>query len=90
MRDPIWKEIVSRRATFLSRAFVKPFLGFAGDQLKRMTGRKGRGQKGQRPGERTEAWLRRESCNAHTLATRMQGTAGGRKHYIALVRSVIS
>ena len=28
---------------------MKPFLGFADDQLKRMTGRKGRGKKGQRP-----------------------------------------
>lgn len=49
MGNPIWKEITSRRATFLSRAFVKPFLGFADDQLKPMTGKKGRGQKGQRP-----------------------------------------
>lgn len=49
MRNPTWKEIVSRRATFLSRTFVKPFLGFADDQLKRMTGKKGRGKKGQRP-----------------------------------------
>ena len=28
---------------------MKPFLGFADDQLKRMTGTKGRGKKGQRP-----------------------------------------
>jgi hypothetical protein len=28
---------------------VKPFLGFADDQLKRMAGTKGRGKKGQRP-----------------------------------------
>jgi hypothetical protein len=28
---------------------VKQFLGFADDQLKRMTGKKGRGKKGQRP-----------------------------------------
>jgi hypothetical protein len=28
---------------------VKQFLGFADDQLKRMTGQKGRGKKGQRP-----------------------------------------
>ena len=29
--------------------FVKQFLGFASDQLKPMTGKKGRGKKGQRP-----------------------------------------
>jgi uncharacterized protein len=48
MRNPIWKEIADVRTVFLSRIFVKPFLGFADDQLKRMTGKKGRGKKGQR------------------------------------------
>jgi predicted nucleotidyltransferase len=47
--SPIWKKIVANRKIFLSRAFLKPFLGFAEDQLKRMTGKKGRGKKGQRP-----------------------------------------
>jgi hypothetical protein len=41
------------RHVFLARSFVKPFVGFADDQLKRqlkrMTGSKGRGKKGQRP-----------------------------------------
>jgi len=49
LRNAIWAEIVRNRLVFLARLFVKPFLGFADDQLKRMTGRKGRGKKGQRP-----------------------------------------
>jgi predicted nucleotidyltransferase len=48
-RDAIWDEIVASKRSFLARSFVKPFLGFADDQLKRMTGTKGRGKKGQRP-----------------------------------------
>ena len=46
---PRWKRIVSQRSAFLCKTFLKPFLGFADDQLKRMTGTKGRGKKGQRP-----------------------------------------
>lgn len=49
LRSAIWKEVVRSRNVFLSRTFVKPFLGFADDQLKRMAGTKGRGKKGQRP-----------------------------------------
>ena len=49
MGHPIWKTIARQRNVFLSRTFVKPFLGFADDQLKRMTGKKGHGKKGQRP-----------------------------------------
>jgi predicted nucleotidyltransferase len=49
MGNSIWKQIVSKREIFLARVFVKQFLGFADDQLKRMTGKKGRGKKGQRP-----------------------------------------
>jgi predicted nucleotidyltransferase len=45
----VWLDILRDRRAFLSRTFVKPFLGFADDQLKRMTGSKGRGKKGQRP-----------------------------------------
>lgn len=48
LRNPIWKDVARRRNVFLSRTFVKPFLGFADHQLQRMTGRKGRGKKGQR------------------------------------------
>jgi hypothetical protein len=40
---------VRHRTVFLARTFVKPFVGFADNQLKRMTGSKGRGKKGQRP-----------------------------------------
>ena len=45
----VWVDILRNRHAFLARTFVKPFLGFADDQLKRMTGSKGRGKKGQRP-----------------------------------------
>lgn len=45
----IWKYIVDNKTVFLARTHVKQFLGFADDQLKRMTGRKGRGKKGKRP-----------------------------------------
>jgi uncharacterized protein len=48
-RNPIWAEIVENKQVFLARGCVKQFLGFADDQLKRMTGKKGRGKKGQRP-----------------------------------------
>jgi len=49
LRNAIWRDVANSRSIFLSRTFVKPFLGFADDQLKRMTGRKGRGKRGQRP-----------------------------------------
>ena len=45
----VWKEIVSSKNVFLARTCVKQFVGFADDQLKRMTGHKGRDKKGQRP-----------------------------------------
>src|ERR1700733_953540 len=48
VRNEIWTDIVRNRFIFLARTFVKPFVGFADDQLKRMTGTKGRGKKGQR------------------------------------------
>jgi uncharacterized protein len=64
LRNASWAEVVRGRKAFLARTFVKPFVGFADDQLKRMTGAaavssqelsmprmgaKGRGKKGQRP-----------------------------------------
>lgn len=49
LKSPLWSRIVKDKATFLSRLCIKHFLGFADDQLKRMTGKKGRGKKGQRP-----------------------------------------
>jgi hypothetical protein len=39
---------VARPQIFVARNCVKQFLGFADDQLKRMTGQKGRGKKGRR------------------------------------------
>ena len=45
----VWKKVAANRSLFLARGCVKQFLGFADDQLKRMTGKKGRGKKGQRP-----------------------------------------
>jgi len=44
-----WPEILTRKDVFLSRSCVPQFLGFADAQLKRMTGERGRGKKGQRP-----------------------------------------
>jgi predicted nucleotidyltransferase len=49
LHSAIWAEVVRGRRSFLARTFVKPFVGFADDQLKRMMGTKGRGKKGQRP-----------------------------------------
>ncbi|HEY6971245.1 MAG TPA: nucleotidyltransferase domain-containing protein [Candidatus Angelobacter sp.] len=44
-----WKEIERGRKLFLSRTSAKQFLGFADAQLKRLSGEKGSGKKGQRP-----------------------------------------
>ena len=49
MGNAVWKEITANQRLFLARGCAKQFLGFADDQLKRMTGKKGRGKKGQRP-----------------------------------------
>jgi predicted nucleotidyltransferase len=49
IRHPIWAHIVSNKQVFLARSCARQFTGFANDQLKRMTGQKGRGKKGQRP-----------------------------------------
>ena len=49
LRHPQWAKVVANRRMFLARVCVKQFLGFADDQLNRMTGKKGRGRKGQRP-----------------------------------------
>ena len=49
VQNPIWAEIVSNKHIFLARSCAKQFTGFANDQLARMTGKKGRGKKGQRP-----------------------------------------
>jgi len=48
-RNAVWSEVVANKDLFLARGCAKQFMGFADDQLKRMTGRKGRGKKGQRP-----------------------------------------
>jgi uncharacterized protein len=66
LRSPIWKNIVRSRSVFLCRVFLKPFLGFADDQLKRMTGTKGRGKKGQRP-ELEEKYGYDVKAGMHTL-----------------------
>jgi predicted nucleotidyltransferase len=49
LTSDIWSAVVARPQIFVARNCVKQFLGFADDQLKRMTGQKGRGKKGQRP-----------------------------------------
>ena len=47
--DPIWGRIQDRREVFLSKGSASQFLGFAENQLKRITGEKGKGAKGTRP-----------------------------------------
>jgi predicted nucleotidyltransferase len=54
LTSDIWSAVVARPQIFVARNCVKQFLGFADDQLKRMTGQKGRGKKGQRPEIETE------------------------------------
>jgi len=44
-----WMKIQKQRHLFLSKRSVEQFIGFAGNQLKRITGDKGRGAKGTRP-----------------------------------------
>jgi uncharacterized protein len=38
---PTWDLVTSRRELFLAKGHVKPFLGFADDQMKRLLGQKG-------------------------------------------------
>ena len=45
----IWDGVTANKLLFLARTCSKQFTGFANDQLKRLTGQKGRGKKGQRP-----------------------------------------
>src|SRR5579863_6971721 len=49
LKSSIWSAVLAQKEIFVARSCVKQFLGFADDQLKRMTGQKGRGKKGQRP-----------------------------------------
>lgn len=49
LKNPTWAQIVGQKRAFLARSCLKQFLGFANDQLARITGKKGRGKKGQRP-----------------------------------------
>jgi uncharacterized protein len=46
---PIWETIQSDTKLFLSKRSAQEFLGFAGNQLRRITGEKGKGAKGTRP-----------------------------------------
>ena len=48
LQSPIWADVVSKKHFFLARTCAKQFVGFADDQLQRMTGSKGRGKKGHR------------------------------------------
>ena len=45
----LWRRVQAQRELFLSRKSAAQFLGFADSQLRRITGEKGRGAKGQRP-----------------------------------------
>ena len=47
--DELWRMVQSQRHLFLSKRSAAQFLGFADNQLRRITGEKGRGAKGRRP-----------------------------------------
>jgi len=47
--DEVWSLVQSHRELFLSKRSAEQFLGFASNQLQRITGEKGHGAKGQRP-----------------------------------------
>ena len=46
---PIWAAIQSNAELFLSKRSAEQFLGFAGNQLRRIAGEKGKGAKGKQP-----------------------------------------
>jgi len=47
--SPTWMSLQEEAKTFLSKRSAAQFLGFAGNQLRRITGEKGKGAKGRRP-----------------------------------------
>jgi predicted nucleotidyltransferase len=47
--DDLWQLIQAQRDLFVSKQSAIQFLGFAGNQLRRITGERGRGTKGRRP-----------------------------------------
>jgi len=49
IRSAAWDEVLARKEVFAAKSSATQFLGFADSQLKRMTGERGRGKKGQRP-----------------------------------------
>jgi predicted nucleotidyltransferase len=47
--DHLWGLVQAQRDLFISKQSAEQFLGFAGNQLRRITGEQGRGAKGRRP-----------------------------------------
>jgi predicted nucleotidyltransferase len=47
--DDLWGLVQAQRDIFISKQSVEQFLGFAGNQLRRITGEQGRGTKSRRP-----------------------------------------
>jgi uncharacterized protein len=47
--NDLWRLVQACRELFISRQSAEQFLGFAGNQLRRITGEQGRGAKGRRP-----------------------------------------
>lgn len=47
--DPLWRLVQGQQELFLSRSSATQSLGFARNQLARITGARGRGEKGRRP-----------------------------------------
>jgi hypothetical protein len=64
----LWRMVQADRHLFLSKQSAAQFLGFAGNQLRRITGEKGRGAKGRRPEYESVFWLRHESGDALSAA----------------------
>jgi predicted nucleotidyltransferase len=47
--NELWGSVQAKRDLFISKQSATQFLGFAGNQLRRITGEQGRGSKGRRP-----------------------------------------
>jgi predicted nucleotidyltransferase len=82
---PVWSPIQDQRAAFLSKRSAIQFLGFAENQLARITGEKGKGAKGSRP-EYEGAFGYDTKAAMHTLRLLFECTELMREGTITLPR----
>lgn len=72
IRNAIWTEVVRNRHVFLALSFVKSFVGFADDQLKRPTEADDWKQRARQEratsGDRRKIWIQREGRHARLAA----------------------